>query len=314
MPELRWSLLALGVLFVVGLLLWERRRRGAGGDGLSGGRIEPDTAAGRRTRDEAADDGDDSGDAESDSDTGSGAAGIAADDVAQSAPRQAPFAGAGPMDRQPLRKPPLVEIVDPSVEGLDDGPDVVSLPVVSATGGPQLGAAAVERAAQWLAETQPSLQGEAPTPRPRLRLDWPEDSQRRILALRVVARTGERFTGGAVRQALQGEGFEFGEFDIFHLAIEDGRVELSAANLTKPGSFRLQKMDAESLLGLNLFAVLPGPRPALETFERLYGVAGLLAQRLRGEVRDATGQVLSGARLAELRREAAGSEAPRTGA
>ena len=130
----------------------------------------------------------------------------------------------------------------------------------------------------------------------------------------MVARTGERFTGGAARQALQGEGFEFGEFDIFHLALADGRVEVSAANLTKPGSFRLEKMDTESLLGLNLFAVLPGPRPPLETFERLYAVAGLLAQRLRGEVRDATGQVLSGARLAELRREAAGSEGPRTDA
>jgi hypothetical protein len=314
MPELRWSLLALGALFVVGLLLWERHRRGKRGDG----------AAAPGPLDSADDAGVDLDVEDADVDP----------PAAPPAAAAARSAAAGPGGRQPLREPPLIEIVDPSVEGLPDGPDVVSLPVVSATGGPELGAAAVERAAQWLAETQPAIQGEAPAPTRKLRLEWPDDSQRRILALRVVARTGERFTGGAVRQALQGEGFEFGEFDIFHLAIEDGRVELSAANLTKPGSFRLQKMDTESLLGLNLFAVLPGPRPPLETFERLYTVAGLLAQRLRGEVRDATGQVLSGARLAELRREAAangaaggvaagsraagngaaGSEAPRTDA
>jgi cell division protein ZipA len=305
MPELRWSLLALGVLFVIGLLLWERRRRGQGGAGAAGG-----AAASQR----ADDDDDAARDDEEDYDDEDDVSGI---EVATSASRGAERRSAVPTapavtGRQPLREPPLVEIVDPSVEGLPDGPDVISLPVMSATPGPELGAAAVERAAQWLAETQPALQGERAAPARKLRLEWPDDNQRRILALRVVARTGERFTGGAVRQALQGEGFEFGEFDIFHLAQGDGRVEISAANLTKPGSFRLQKMDTESLLGLNVFAVLPGPRPGLETFERLYSVAGVLAQRLRGEVRDATGQVLSGARLAELRREAASSEAPRT--
>lgn len=296
MPELRWSLLALGALFVIGLVLWERRRRGAR-DEASVQPIEPA--------------GDDEAGADVDAE---GVAHDPTDAAPRASVRPAAVQFGGSPSRQPLREPPLVEIVDPSVDGLPDGPDVVSLPVVSGSGGPELGAAAVERAAQWLAETQPAIQGVTPTPGRKLRLEWPEDSQRRILALRVVARTGERFTGGAVRQALQGEGFEFGEFDIFHLAIDDGRVELSAANLTKPGSFRLQKMDTESLLGLNLFAVLPGPRAPLETFERLYSVAGLLAQRLRGEVRDATGQVLSGTRLAELRREAAGNEAPRTDA
>lgn len=306
MPELRWSLLALGVLFVIGLLLWERQRRGRPGAGAAGGagspqRADDDDSDAERDDEEDYDDEDDA--------SGVGAAATPARGVERSGAVPTAPAAAG---RQPLREPPLVEIVDPSVEGLPDGPDVISLPVMSATPGPELGAAAVERAAQWLAETQPALQGERAAPTRKLRLDWPDDNQRRILALRVVARTGERFTGGAVRQALQGEGFEFGEFDIFHLAQDDGRVEISAANLTKPGSFRLQKMDTESLLGLNVFAVLPGPRPGLETFERLYSVSGVLAQRLRGEVRDATGQVLSGARLAELRREAASSEAPRT--
>jgi cell division protein ZipA len=306
MPELRWSLLALGVLFVVGLLLWERQRRGRAGPGASGGAGAPQHVEDNGIS--ATDDQyhyDDEGEVAGVQVPAKRARGVERSGAVPTAP-----AAAG---RQPLREPPLVEIVDPSVEGLPDGPDVISLPVISATPGPELGTAAVERAVQWLAETQPALHGEHSVSTRKLRLEWPDENQRRILVLRVVARTSERFTGGAVRQALQGEGFEFGEFDIFHLAQDDGRVEISAANLTKPGSFQLDKMDTESLRGLNVFAVLPGPRPGLETFERLYSVARVLAQRLRGEVRDATGQVLSGARLAELRREAASSEAPRTG-
>ncbi len=284
MSELRWSLLALGVLFIVGLLIWERRRRGGivpGADTVGPAETAPAHDAGRGSREAA----------EDPHGPGYGAATAVA-------------------RREPIREPPVVEIVDPAVEGLTEGPSVFSLPVVSASHGPEIGAGAVERAAQWLAETQPSVQRDAGSTRPRLRLDWPDDASRRIVALRVVARAGERLTGGAVRQALQGEGFEHGEFGIFHLPLDDGRVLLSAANLTKPGSFDLEKMDTERLFGLNVFAVLPGPLESTEAFDRLCAVAGTLAQRLRGELRDTQGQPLSPARLAELRREAQGTAAP----
>ncbi len=291
MPELRWSLLALGVVFILALLVWERRRRGASGSAAGDARApggRTDQPATLRSAAEPTDTADDERDV---------AGGSTAN---MPAPR-----------RTPLREPPVVQIGAERIEGLADGPDVVSLPVVSGSVGPEIGKAAVERAAQWLAETQPSLGPDPARARRALRLDWPDDAARRIVALRVMARPGERFSGGAVRQALLGEGFEFGEFEIFHLPLEDGRVLLSAANLIKPGSFQLEKMDTERLLGLNVFAVLPGPRSPLETFDRLHAVAGALAQRLRGELRDTQGQPLSAPRLAELRREVQHGAAPR---
>jgi cell division protein ZipA len=165
-------------------------------------------------------------------------------------------------------------------------------------GDPSISAAAAddERAA-----AEPVAQGDADG----VRLEWPDEDRRQIVALRIVARADERFTGVSLRQALQGEGFRHGELDIFHRPLGDGRVLLSAASLTRPGGFDLSNMDSTLFLGLNLFAVLPGPLPGRETVDKLLLVGHTLAQRLRGDLRDSRGDVLSEARLAELRREAA---------
>jgi cell division protein ZipA len=144
----------------------------------------------------------------------------------------------------------------------------------------------------------------APTPQPAPQVE----SERRIVALRVVARNGERFTGTSVRQALQGEGFVHGDMQIFHRTAGDGRALLSAASLTRPGSFDLATMDAALYRGLNLFAVLPGPLPARDTVDKLLLSGHTLAQRLRGDLLDSRGEPLTESRLAEMRREAAAAD------
>jgi cell division protein ZipA len=151
-------------------------------------------------------------------------------------------------------------------------------------------------------EAPPGASLDQPVP---MRLDWPPPDQQRIIGVRVIARNGERFTGVSLRQALLGEGFQHGELEIFHRPVADGRVLLSAASLTKPGNFDLSTMDSGLFLGLNLFAVLPGPLPGRETVDKLLIAGHTLAQRLRGELRDARGEPLTEARLTEMRREAA---------
>jgi len=179
--------------------------------------------------------------------------------------------------RDRLREPPLMDL-DVALRGASSGE---GLPVMQT---PSMGSAAV-------------------TPPPRLEL--PAEDRRVIVALRVVARGEERFSGLALRQALLGEGFAFGDMEIFHRPLADGRVLLSAANLTQPGKFEIATMDAARFLGLNVFAVLPGPLPGRDTVDKLLLVGQALAQRLRGQLRDAQGLAVTEATLAAMRAQAA---------
>jgi FtsZ-interacting cell division protein ZipA len=136
---------------------------------------------------------------------------------------------------------------------------------------------------------------------PPLVVDWPPESERHIVALRLVPKPGERFVGRNLRQALVGEGFQFGRYDIFHLPADDGRALVSAASLTNPGSFVLGQIELQHFAGVSLFTVLPGPLPSLVAFEQLLGAGRRLAARLGGELRDGRNQPLSDSRIAELR-------------
>jgi cell division protein ZipA len=189
--------------------------------------------------------------------------------------------------RDRLVAPPLVDLDT----AIDDSAAGRSIPLVDSAPTPADGAQSVESAAP-VAATPPKL-------------DLPAESERIIVALRVVARGGERFSGASLRQALLGEGFVHGEMEIFHRVMADGRTLLSAASLTKPGSFDLGTMDSTRFLGINLFAVLPGPLPGRDAVDKLLLAGHTLAQRLKGELLDSQGQPLTEARLAEMRLEAA---------
>ncbi len=287
MSELRWALMLAGLLFVAGLVVWERRNRRA----RDADRTRATVGSGSRAVREAA-----------------------GEFVGREEPT---FSMPDLPRREPVRDLPVVEIDART----GSGPGAGDLPVfdmghsnrggeVSFDAQPAIAeegtsaprelppADPVERASAWLADSVPTELAQAPV------LDWPPEDQRRIVALRVVPRAGERFNGAALRQALVGEGFVHGELDIYHKPIGDGRVVLSAASLTRPGVFDPKTIDGLLFAGLNLFAVLPGPLSPRETVERLCLAGRTLAQRLRGETQDSRGQPLTDARVAEMRREA----------
>ena len=132
-------------------------------------------------------------------------------------------------------------------------------------------------------------------------VDWPGEGSRKIVALRLVSQPAARFPGRVVRQALAAEGFVLGKFDIFHKAGPNERAVLSAASLTKPGTFALNTIDGQRFGGISLFAVLPGPLPAPETFDELLHTARALNDRLQGALQDERGEPLTPMRSASIR-------------
>jgi len=132
-------------------------------------------------------------------------------------------------------------------------------------------------------------------------VDWPPDDRRKVVALRLVAPPPDRLAGRAVRLALASEGFVLGKFQIFHKPDSSGRAVLSAANLSKPGTFDVETMDSQRFGGLSLFAVLPGPKPPLKTFDDLLTTARNLNERLQGALQDERGGPLTPTRIAALR-------------
>lgn len=132
-------------------------------------------------------------------------------------------------------------------------------------------------------------------------VDWPEESGRRIITLRILPDRQDRLAGRALRQGLTASGFRHGPFGIFHLPQPDGRVVLSVASLVRPGMFDPATMDFQKFAGVNLFAVLPGPMSNEQALQRLAQVTVELAARVNGVVQDENGAPLDAGAMAAWR-------------
>ena len=283
MSELRWALLLAGIVFVVLLALWERRR--------------PRQASPRATGRTAARDG--------------GA-------ELSRPPREPSLTLPEMRAREPLvpHDLPLVEIPDPPTvpllhSGGEAGAEPEELPEEFSEEFPEAASAEAVEPESPEAPAAPPAPAAVPVlsrealpelpAAPPLVVEWPPDDSRRIVALRLVASNSERFAGRSLRQALAAEGFVLGQFAIFHKPDDERRAVLSAASLTRPGTFDMDTMDSQHYGGLSLFAVLPGPKAPPQAFDELVVTARSLNDRLHGVLQDEQGSPLTPARIASLR-------------
>jgi cell division protein ZipA len=324
MPELRWTLLIIGVLFIVILAWWERRRP------HQASRQAPHISGDPRPV------------VHNDPSWGP--------DIESANPRANPHALREPAlilpeirtevrgrEREPTapRELPVVEIPAGSPIGLrvdneqDDEEAIAAEEAEEAEEALEEEESEAEESAVPVVESMSAAQPlesslsvakppKPPEPAPELPtpvvatvrpiVDWPPEDQRKLVSLRLVARPPERFRGSLVRQALAAEGFVLGDLDIFHKPDAQNRAVLSAASLTKPGTFDLETMDTQRYVGLNLFAVLPGPKTPQKAFEDLLVTARMLNERLEGALQDERGGPLTPTRVHALR-DAMGAEA-----
>ncbi|MBA2078356.1 cell division protein ZipA [Rhodanobacter sp. PCA2] len=131
----------------------------------------------------------------------------------------------------------------------------------------------------------------------------------RIVTLFVMAREGSHFNGSDLIVAAEKAGLEFGDMGIFHRLV-DGKRELgpifSVANMLKPGSFDLGRLDTMRTPGLSFFMTLPAPLPALDAWDTMLPTAQRMAELLDGQVLDEERNALGRQRVAHIRDELRG--------
>jgi cell division protein ZipA len=341
MPELRWTLLILGALFIAALAWWElRRQRQAPRQGVGQGTHPGAHTGASRDAERSAPPAEASGEVRGHREPTISFPELQPADARSEA--RAPMRG-----REPTPDPRVVELDGDSFAGLRveaetddpvkaaapvrigaippvpprtfstevDDPPTVRMDASSAseqgasvgytrheeysdeTPADEAGAGAESADEERGSESTPVGAAAAGEPI----VDWPREEARKIIALRLVSAPAARFSGRSVRLALAAEGFVLGKFEIFHKPGPDARAVLSAASLTKPGTFALNSIDGQRFGGLSLFAVLPGPLPARQTFDELLATARSLNDRLQGALQDERGEPLTPMRSASIR-------------
>lgn len=126
--------------------------------------------------------------------------------------------------------------------------------------------------------------------------------RRKIIALRLAA-TSERFGGEALRVALESEALVHGKYQVFHRLDADGSSIFSVASMVEPGTFELDEMARTDYAGITLFAQLPGPVEGAEAVDLLVSCARNLQESLGGSLQDERGIELTDRRVERLRAE-----------
>ncbi|MGH8213330.1 MAG: cell division protein ZipA [Rhodanobacteraceae bacterium] len=128
----------------------------------------------------------------------------------------------------------------------------------------------------------------------------------RIVTLYVVARGNAHFSGSDIAVAAEKAGLQFGDMQIFHRPL-DGKPEagpiFSMANMVKPGTFDMSRIDELQTPGLSFFMTLPGPLSALDAWDAMLPAAQRIAELLGGNVLDEERNALGRQRIAVLRDE-----------
>ena len=121
-----------------------------------------------------------------------------------------------------------------------------------------------------------------------------EDAE--ILALNVISKQDNCFSGDEVLRVLLEHDLRFGDMQFFHRheeATGRGSILFSVADMMKPGIFDIDNMSALQTRGLVFFLTLPGPIHMLAAFEMMLETATSVAEHLKGDLRDESRSVLT---------------------
>ncbi|KAA2286144.1 cell division protein ZipA [Arenimonas fontis] len=131
----------------------------------------------------------------------------------------------------------------------------------------------------------------------------------KIVTLYLAARAGQAFHGPDLVVAAEKAGLVFGHMNVFHRLVdnhpEQGPV-FSVANLVKPGSFDMARIQDLRTPGISFFMALPGPLPALDAWDAMLPTAQRMAELLDGVLLDEERNALGRQRIAHIREDLRG--------
>lgn len=108
-----------------------------------------------------------------------------------------------------------------------------------------------------------------------------------VLVLTILAKNENLFSGDDVKKALEDEGINHGDMEIFHFHMGDEKdAVFSVASVVEPGTFDLETINEYETPGLSLFCQLPGPIGSTVAFEILLKKARSIADSLGGQLCD----------------------------
>ncbi|MDH5446227.1 MAG: cell division protein ZipA C-terminal FtsZ-binding domain-containing protein [Gammaproteobacteria bacterium] len=118
-----------------------------------------------------------------------------------------------------------------------------------------------------------------------------------LIVFNILAKPGEQFHGPDIQTAAIESGFKLGDKDIFDYRNEkmnsSSPAVCSFANAIEPGHFAALESEEFASPGISLFAQLPGPLDARETFKLTLDKAHGLASSLGGILCDESRSILS---------------------
>ncbi len=130
----------------------------------------------------------------------------------------------------------------------------------------------------------------------------------RIVTLYVAARAGQMLAGPDLVVAAEKAGLVHGHMSIYHRLV-DGKPDagpiFSVANMIKPGTFDLTRLQELRTPGISFFLTLPAPLPlsALDAWDTMLPTAQRMAELLGALVLDEERNALGRQRIAHIRDE-----------
>ncbi|RPE81497.1 cell division protein ZipA [Vulcaniibacterium tengchongense] len=128
----------------------------------------------------------------------------------------------------------------------------------------------------------------------------------KIVTVYLAARAGQKLHGPDIVVAAEKAGLVYGHMGVFHRLVENhperGPV-FSVANIMKPGSFDMARIQELETPAIAFFLTLPAPVGALDAWETMLPTVQRMAELLDGVVLDEQRNALGRQRIAHIRDE-----------